>query len=57
MKLSDEIKDLGIQITEAEKIVEDKENGQKEETVSVSKDIHRRVRSSVTFRKSYGRYV
>ena len=41
MKLSDEIKDLGIQITEAEKVVEDKENGQKEETVSVSKDILR----------------
>ena len=41
MKLSDEIKDLGIQITDAEKVVRDKENGQKEETVSVSKDILR----------------
>ena len=41
MKLSDDIKDLGIQITDAEKVVRDKENGQKEETVSVSKDILR----------------
>lgn len=38
MKLKDEVEDLQIQIKQAEKVIEDKENGATEETKSVSKN-------------------